>query len=564
MSESLLQIAWDRFAARLRPAASGRHTNIMDNLMSLMEEYAVELEKLVAARSAELMEEKSRTEQLLYQMLPEPVAEQLKRGKLVEPEAFDSVTIYFSDICGFTEWSSTASAFEVVSLLNELYTRFDAVLSSYDVYKVETIGDAYMVVSGLPKRNENHAGEIASMSLRLLDDIKENFTLSLRIGIHSGPCAAGVVGTKMPRYCLFGDTVKKPNNKVRIGADFSTGLNATLHHHQYPLPFPDELLFKLNGGNVLPSLVYLILICRLKCRTRVSTYLQSIHIVDFSNTTDYHSVLRSELHASYMRRVCVTPTSPLDASEFSRLNREICSLFCDMTAWPDVSNDDSFASIDRMESHGEPCRIHCSEQCKQQLDRLGVYVLQERGLISIKGKGTVRTYWLLHKKKPSLTARKFPAQHSPYPGQNLWNPVFRNTGCSQAPEDSDAFRVLVRIRPLHLDFLCLGLGNMAVSQPSCFLRVAWELGTERVLELNYFLFKLFGSDKPEAPKSQSDGTNVIANAFEHPTTSLGSTNINRTRLSRPSWFARTLSASTERYFGSSRDRSIFDKGRESP
>ncbi|OON17166.1 adenylate/guanylate cyclase catalytic domain protein, partial [Opisthorchis viverrini] len=193
-------------AARLRPAASGRHTNIMDNLMSLMEEYAVELEKLVAARSAELMEEKSRTEQLLYQMLPEPVAEQLKRGKLVEPEAFDSVTIYFSDICGFTEWSSTASAFEVVSLLNELYTRFDAVLSSYDVYKVETIGDAYMVVSGLPKRNENHAGEIASMSLRLLDDIKENFTLSLRIGIHSGPCAAGVVGTKMPRYCLFGDT----------------------------------------------------------------------------------------------------------------------------------------------------------------------------------------------------------------------------------------------------------------------------------------------------------------------------------------------------------------------
>lgn len=83
------------------------------------------------------------------------------------------------------------------------------------MYKVETIGDAYMVVSGLPKRNGNiHAGEIASMSLHLLDAIKQfrirhrpQDVLKLRIGIHSGSCVSGVVGLKMPRYCLFGDTV---------------------------------------------------------------------------------------------------------------------------------------------------------------------------------------------------------------------------------------------------------------------------------------------------------------------------------------------------------------------
>ena len=103
----------------------------------------------------------------------------------------------------------------MVDLLNDLYTTFDSIIENYDVYKVETIGDAYMVVSGLPKSNgQQHAGEIASMSLHLLTAIQKfklrhrpNDTLKLRIGIHSGPCVAGVVGLKMPRYCLFGDTV---------------------------------------------------------------------------------------------------------------------------------------------------------------------------------------------------------------------------------------------------------------------------------------------------------------------------------------------------------------------
>ncbi|MBN3310748.1 ANPRB protein, partial [Amia calva] len=192
-----------------------KSTSILNNLLSRMEQYANNLEKLVEERTQAYLEEKRKAENLLYQILPHSVAEQLKRGETVQAEAFDSVTIYFSDIVGFTSMSAESTPLQVVTLLNDLYTCFDAIIDNFDVYKVETIGDAYMVVSGLPVRNGKlHAREIAGMSLALLEQVKTfkirhrpNDQLRLRIGIHTGPVCAGVVGLKMPRYCLFGDTV---------------------------------------------------------------------------------------------------------------------------------------------------------------------------------------------------------------------------------------------------------------------------------------------------------------------------------------------------------------------
>ncbi|XP_071355558.1 atrial natriuretic peptide receptor 1 [Trachinotus anak] len=199
----------------LRKQHRGYGSNILDNLLSRMEQYANNLEELVEERTQAYHEEKRKAEALLYQILPHSVAEQLKRGETVQAEAFDSVTIYFSDIVGFTALSAESTPLQVVTLLNDLYTCFDAIIDNFDVYKVETIGDAYMVVSGLPGRNGKlHGREVARMSLALLDAVKSfrirhrpNQQLRLRIGIHSGPVCAGVVGLKMPRYCLFGDTV---------------------------------------------------------------------------------------------------------------------------------------------------------------------------------------------------------------------------------------------------------------------------------------------------------------------------------------------------------------------
>lgn len=121
--------------------------NILDNLLKRMEHYAQNLETLVEERTRDYFEEKKKCEELLYQLLPVSIASQLINGKSVMAETYDQVTIYFSDIVGFTTISAESTPIEVVNLLNDLYTCFDKIVGHFDVYKVETIGDAYMCVS---------------------------------------------------------------------------------------------------------------------------------------------------------------------------------------------------------------------------------------------------------------------------------------------------------------------------------------------------------------------------------------------------------------------------------
>uniref|UniRef100_A0A5K3FSK3 Guanylate cyclase n=2 Tax=Mesocestoides corti TaxID=53468 RepID=A0A5K3FSK3_MESCO len=232
---------------QIQQLTKGKKTNIMEHMFKVMEKYSTQLEEQVKVRTEELENEKKKKELLICRMLPPVVADALKAGVAVAPETYNEVSIYFSDIVGFTTISAMSTPLQVVDLLNDLYTLFDKTIENYEVYKVETIGDAYMVASGLPVRNgRRHAGEVATMALDLLSTcgtfaIKHlpHVPLRLRIGLHSGPCVAGVVGLTMPRYCLFGDTVNQALKMESSGAAFRIHISQQIK----------EILDEIGGFN---------------------------------------------------------------------------------------------------------------------------------------------------------------------------------------------------------------------------------------------------------------------------------------------------------------------------
>lgn len=157
--------------------------------------------------------EHARSEHLLANMLPTSVASRLKD----EPGAtiahkHTNVSILFADLVGFTAYSSERQAEEVVSTLNALFSRFDTLAESHNLEKIKTIGDAYMVAGGLTETDHDHPSKIAMMALDMIENAEalfsqEKIAMKLRIGIHSGPVVAGVVGHKRPFYDVWGDTV---------------------------------------------------------------------------------------------------------------------------------------------------------------------------------------------------------------------------------------------------------------------------------------------------------------------------------------------------------------------
>jgi len=188
----------------------------------------------------------TKTDELLHSVFPKHVAETLRNGHKVAPENHDLVTICFLDIVGFTDISSQLDPLEISDLLDRLYNSFDALSDYHDVFKVETIGDAYMAVTNLTKNQPDHCKRITEFaidSIRVANQTLVNEKdpdmgfVQIRVGFHSGPVVSNVVGTRNPRFCLFGDTVNTANrmeSNSQMNRIHCSEISATLLREQCP------------------------------------------------------------------------------------------------------------------------------------------------------------------------------------------------------------------------------------------------------------------------------------------------------------------------------------------
>jgi class 3 adenylate cyclase len=162
-------------------------------------------------------------ERLLLNILPGPIADRLRNGERMIADRFDDVTLLFADIVGFTALSASLSPSELVGVLNEVFTAFDALVERYGLEKVKTIGDAYMVVGGMTEPSSDHTERVAAMALELTDTVERidraaALGIRFRIGINCGPVVAGVIGTKKFIYDIWGDTVNLASRMESLGA----------------------------------------------------------------------------------------------------------------------------------------------------------------------------------------------------------------------------------------------------------------------------------------------------------------------------------------------------------
>jgi adenylate cyclase len=175
-----------------------------------------DMDRLLFARlqeEKELVEiEKEKSERLLLNILPASIARQLRNEGQTIANGHKMVTVMFADICGFTELSRNTSPSDLVTLLNGIFVAFDNIVENYGLEKIKTIGDCYMMVGGLPNHRDDHAHAVADASLEMLEALeyineKNNISLAMRVGVHSGPVVAGVIGKIKFTYDIWGDTV---------------------------------------------------------------------------------------------------------------------------------------------------------------------------------------------------------------------------------------------------------------------------------------------------------------------------------------------------------------------
>jgi len=198
-------------------------------------------------KATALEKEKERTEKLLLNVLPIAIADRLQRGEKVEAETFPEVTVLFADVVGFTKLAAELGPRSVANLLNELFEMFDDLAEKYKLEKIKTIGDCYMAVAGVPDRSPTHAQQMADFSLEALAALKSqnqkmSRNLQIRIGMHSGTVAAGIIGRKKFAYDLWGDVVNVTSRLEGSAEPMKIHVSESVHSR-----LEDSYLFEERG-----------------------------------------------------------------------------------------------------------------------------------------------------------------------------------------------------------------------------------------------------------------------------------------------------------------------------
>jgi predicted ATPase/class 3 adenylate cyclase/tRNA A-37 threonylcarbamoyl transferase component Bud32 len=209
-----------------------RILNLLTSQMAISIQNALlytNLEEKVQERTAELRLEKKKTDDMLYNILPEQIANELKRNGHSEARQFESTTVLFTDFVNFTKISEALTPKELVAEVHLYFTAFDAIIERYGLEKIKTIGDAYLAVSGIPNEDKNHALNAITAAIDILNFVKqrkaEGGLFDIRIGLHSGAVVAGIVGVKKFVYDIWGDTV---NTAARMETNSEPGkINAS-------------------------------------------------------------------------------------------------------------------------------------------------------------------------------------------------------------------------------------------------------------------------------------------------------------------------------------------------
>ena len=220
----------------------------------LFEKDAYESEK-------EVVIEKDKSEGLLYNILPVPIADRLKENPEIIADGFESVSVMFADIVGFTRLSSVLSPGQLVDYLNGIFSHFDVLAEKYEMEKIKTIGDAYMVSGGLPSHSAGHVERMADMALEMMEFVDEHQfegadKLQIRIGFHSGPVVAWVIGIKKFAYDLWGDTVNTASRMESHGLPGEINVTETVKDQlKESFEFEDRGEIEVKGKGKMKAFV---------------------------------------------------------------------------------------------------------------------------------------------------------------------------------------------------------------------------------------------------------------------------------------------------------------------